>query len=124
MKALEKLNNVEKGRLLAGWFPELLPELVDTIKGAQEYLAENETEVRQQWDNGFFNVDFWLRLSATVGKIIDLNGKRLAKHPRLFAEELFDGYNALFTIDCIDKYKFAVHNVKFTQAVRLLFDRG
>ncbi|WP_116789535.1 hypothetical protein [Flavobacterium psychrotrophum] len=124
MKALEKLNNVEKGRLLAGWFPELLPELVDTIKGTQQYLATHETEVREQWDNGFFKPNFWLRLAADVGRAIDTNGKKLAKSPRLFADELFDGYNALFTIDCIDKYKFAVQNVKFTQAVRLLFDRG
>lgn len=124
MKALDKLNNVEKGRLLAGGFPDLLPELVATIKGVQQYLTTHETEVREGWDNGFFNVDFWLRLSADVGKIIAQYGKKLEKHPKLFAEELFDGYNALFTIDCIDKYKFAVHNVKFVQAVRLLFDRG
>jgi hypothetical protein len=124
MKALDKLTNVEKGRLLAGWFPDLLPELVDTIKGAQHYLAANEQEVRETWDNRFFNVEFWLRLSSDVGKVISQHGTKLGKHPRVFAEELFDGYNALFTIDCIDKYKFAVHNVKFVQAVRLLFDRG
>jgi len=124
MKALDKLSNVEKGKLLAGWFPDLLPELVATIKGAQQYLTANEREVRETWDNGFFNVEFWLRLSADVGKAITQHGSKLGKHPRVFAEELFDGYNALFTIDCIDKYKFAVHNVKFVQAVRLLFDRG
>lgn len=124
MKALDKLNNVEKGRLLAGWFPDLLPELVETIKGAHEYLTAHEAEVREQWDNGFFNVEFWLRLSSDVGRCITRHGKKLGTRPRLFAEELFDGYNALFTIDCIDKYKFAVHNVKFVQAVRLLFDRG
>lgn len=124
MKALDKLSNVEKGKLLAGWFPDLLPELVETIKGAQQYLTANEQQVRKTWDNGFFNVEFWLRLSADVGKVITQHGSKLGKHPRLFAEELFDGYNALFTIDCIDKYKFAVHNVKFVQAVRLLFDRG
>lgn len=124
MKALDKLTNVEKGRLLAGWFPDLLPELVDTIKGAQHYLTANEQEVRETWDNRFFNVEFWLRLSSDVGKVISQHGTKLGKHPRVFAEELFDWYNALFTIDCIDKYKFAVHNVKFVQAVRLLFDRG
>lgn len=81
MKALDKLNNVEKEKLLAGWFPDLLPELVGTIKGAQEYLADHEAEVREEWDNGFFNVDFWLRLSSDVGKIITRHGKKLGKHP-------------------------------------------
>lgn len=124
MKTLDKMTNVEKGKLLADWFPELLPDLVATIKGAHDYLVSNEDEVRATWDNGFFNVNFWLRVAKDTGNAIERGGRKLGKSRRLFAEELFDGYNALFTIDCIDKYKFITHNVKFLQAVRLLFDRG
>lgn len=122
MEALNRLNNVEKGKLLAGLFPSEMQGLIETIKGMQEYLITNEKEIRSAWDNSFLPAEFWYRIADNVAEAITEYGDKLAKRPRLFADQLFDGYNALFTIDCIIKGKCKSGNAKLKQAVELLFE--
>lgn len=122
MKPLKNLNNVEKGRLLAELFPNETQGMVDALKGAFDYLMDNEYELRQQGDINGLPIDFWYRVAKQVGNAIEIQGNRLAKKPRMFADQLFDGYNALFTVDTLVRYRVACDNKKFQYAVQMLFE--
>lgn len=122
MKALHSLNNVEKGKLLAGLFPEELQGILNSLQQAYEYLTQHEDSIRSQWDNGFIQFTFWYRVAGNVAQALDRQGNSLSKSSSLFAEALFDGHNALFTIDCILKQAKDNENPKYRQAVALLFE--
>ncbi len=103
MKSLEKLNNVEKGKLLADLFPNEIPTIIEFIKAMYTNLTNNETIIKKDWNNGFIQVEFWYRIAKDVQHAINSNSKMILKS-RCFADQLFDHYNALYTIDCIAKY--------------------
>ena len=122
MKAITQMNNVEKGKLLADLFPEEMEGMVDAIKGAFDYLMDNEAEVRREWDTNLLPTDFWFRTAKQVGNAIELQGARMVKKPRVFADQLFDGYNALFTVDTLVRYRIVSDNKKFQYAIQMLFE--
>ena len=116
------MDSVAKGKLFAGWFPDEMEGFVEAVKGAYEYMVAHEQEIRESGEGVVYNADFWFRVAGNVAAAIDKYGKKLAKSSSLFADQLFDGYNALFTVDCLFKYQYKTHNPKFSQAVRLLFE--
>jgi hypothetical protein len=122
MKPLQNLNNVEKGKLLAALFPEQMQGILESLQQACQYLTDNEEEIRSTWDNGFIPFEFWYRVAGNVADAIVRNGKGIAKSSSLFADHLFDGHNALFTIDCIIRQAKHNDNDKYRQAVALLFE--
>ncbi len=103
MKALKDMNNVERGYLLANLFPDELTGIMDAIEGIHYNLVENKDTITKEWDNGTITVDFWYSLAHEVYSNVTRQRKQLLKSRR-FADQLFDGYNALFTIECISKY--------------------
>lgn len=103
MKAVNEMNNVERGKLLADLFPSELQGILDAIPLIYKMLSDNKEEIAGNWDNGLITFDFWLSLANRIDGIIAKEGKQLLKSRR-FSDQLFDGYNALFTIDCIVKY--------------------
>lgn len=122
MKPLQNLNNVEKGKLLAALFPEQMQGILESLQQAWQYLTDNEDAIRSEWDNSFIPFEFWYRVAGNVADAIVRNGKSLTKSSSLFADHLFDGHNALFTIDCIVKQAKHSENPKYRQAVALLFE--
>jgi len=122
MKPLQNLNNVEKGKLLATLFPEQVQGILESLQQTYQYMTDNEEAIRSSWDNGFIPFEFWYRVATNVADAIRRNGKSLTKSSSLFADHLFDGHNALFTIDCIVKQVKHNENTKYRQAVTLLFE--
>lgn len=122
MKPLQNLSNVEKGKLLAALFPEQVQGILESLQQAYQYLTDNEEAIRSGWYNGFITFEFWYRVAGNVAEAIRRNGKSLTKSSSLFADYLFDGHNALFTIDCIVKQAKHNENTKYRQAVALLFE--
>lgn len=122
MKSLEQLINVEKGRLLHEIFPSEMPALLQYIKEMCVFTDTNKDAIQARWTNGLLTCDFWFTLSFNVNRIIDKYDTKLTKSSRLFADQLFDGYTALFTVDCIVKYANSQEeNMKFQNAVAMLF---
>lgn len=122
MKSLKQLNNVEKGKLLADLFPDEIPAIIEFIKAMYINLTDNETIIKKDWDNGLINVELWYRIAKDVDISINSNGKRLIKS-RCFSDQLFDRYNALYTIDCIVKYADTERREsKFYHMVNVLFN--
>ncbi|WP_418501774.1 hypothetical protein [Flagellimonas sp.] len=122
MKSLKHRNNVEKAQLLAGLFPEEMPGILSDIAVRAQYLKEHREDLQKTWDNGLLTFPFWEDLAQRVEQAMEKYQSRLLERPRLFADQLFDGYNALFTIDCIVKYAEAGNGSKpFRLAVDMLF---
>ena len=122
MKTLEHMNNVERARLLAGLFPQELAGILTDIGQRVDYLQTHREEIEKTWDNGLLTFAFWSDLAQRVGEVLEKYQSRLLERPKLFADQLFDGYNALFTVDCIVKYAEAGNGSKpFRLAVDMLF---
>jgi len=124
MKPLEQLINVEKARLLHELFPQEIPALLEYTGNICRTIQEEEQLLRNRWDNGLFTFDAWLSFVREVNNKIGRYGKRLHTQSGLFADQLFDGYLALYMVHCLNLYT-AVRkhgNRKFVQAVELLFN--
>ncbi|UGU15437.1 hypothetical protein LS482_17355 [Sinomicrobium kalidii] len=123
MKALEQMDNVARGYLLAGLFPEELPGIVTDIRQRVAYLQEHKDDIRKTWDNGLITLGFWCDLAKRVLQVIEKYESRLLENRRLFSDQLFDGYNALFTVDCIVKYADEGNgSIRFRLAVKMLLE--
>lgn len=116
------MDNVERGKLLAALFPDEVQGILYSLQQACQYMTENEEAIREGWDSGFFPFGFWQRIAANVAEALRKYDSRLTKSSSLFADQLFDGYNGMFTIDCILKQAKHSENLKYRQAVALLFD--
>lgn len=120
------MNNVEKGKLLAALFPEKVQGILDSLTAAHAFLNENEETLRSSWDNTLLDFDFWMQLAEQAHEILRQYGQRLAKSTSLFADQLFDGYISIFTIDCIVRQAAALpalpDNRRYALTVKVLFD--
>lgn len=124
MKPLHKMNSVEKAQLLHSLFPDEIPAFLDFVLGVGETIREHEAMEREKMGKGIITFDFWLHLLKEAEDNIRHYGVRLHRKAGLFASQLFNGHQALYTIYCLqllveDKQH---PNPKFTEAVRLLFD--
>lgn len=126
MKPLQSMNNVEKGKLLAALFPEQLKGILDSLTEGYDFLTQNEEALRSTWGNDLLNFDFWYRQAAEVANTVKRHSRALTKSSSLFADQLFDGYNAIYTIDCIVKQAASLpplpENKRYGLAVQLLFN--
>jgi len=123
MKALNKMDNLNKGELLCKLFPEEMNNLQNAIKAHCDYFLQNETTFREGWcQKGFFTAEFWYRLVQTAYSEIERNGDSLCKRPHWFADHFFDGHNSLFTVHCLVEYADDEHcDPQLKQAIHLLF---
>lgn len=124
MKPLEQLINVEKAKLLHELFPQEIPALLEYTANICRTIQEEEQLLRNRWDNGLFTFDVWLSFVREVSDKIDRYGKRLHTQSGLFADQLFDGYLALYMVHCLNLYTSTRqhHNRKLVQAIELLFN--
>lgn len=124
MKSLEYLSNVEKARLLHDLFPQEMPAILEYIHNMCLAIQEDEQPGRHQWTNGLITFEAWLSFVNDVKHRIEKYGKRLHRDSHLFAAQLFDGYNALYTVHCLILYTtIRQHsNHKLVQAIDLLFN--
>lgn len=124
MKPLEQLTNTEKAKILHGLFPKQIPALVQFIKSMSQTIREDERLRQQQLAEIFPDTAVSLAALQEVETKIDRYGDRLNNRASLFADQLFDGNAALYTIWCLRIYvTIQKHsNAKFTQAINLLFN--
>lgn len=124
MKPLENLINVEKARLLHELFPQEIPALLEYVNGMCLAIQEDEQLTRNQWENGLLTVEAWLSFVEEVRNKIERYGKRMHKQSRLFADQLFDGYVAIYMMHCMTLYTtIRKHpNHKFSLAIDLFFN--
>jgi hypothetical protein len=116
------MNNVEKGKFLADLVPEELPNITKYIEQEIAHFLKNEENTKRYWTANLVTGDYWFQLIRNIEKVINKCGNRLHRNHRWFADQLFDGYDALFTIYCLVEYSEKTDcNHKLRYAIHLLF---
>ena len=121
MKPLHKFNNVEKAKLLFELFPEETAKSISCIKAMADMICNDPEEVKQKWEDQFFTADFWIGLARDTRERIEKNGIQLTKSSRRFSDQLFDGYNAFFSIYVLQQCAVIQEETQFKKAVELFF---
>jgi len=124
MKPLAQLLNAEKGRLLFELFPQEMPAALQYIQNLSLTIQEEQETIRPTWQDGLLSFDLWLSLAAVTERLIRKYGKQLEKSSKLFSEQLFEGYQAVYMAHCLIQFTtISKHsNRKFCIAVDLLFN--
>ncbi len=122
MKTLKEMDNIDKGYLFAKLFPDELQEITEFIKIVADDYSKNEEFVRSVWADKPIDVDTWYGLVGNFKHRFTANGTRLYKNCRVFTDQLFDGLDALFTIDALLNYTAqACCSDELKQAIHLFF---
>jgi len=123
MQPLKLLNNVQKARLLHSLLSNEIPEFLGYLNELTETVLNDKERIRNEWQDQLFGVDFWFELAENVQKVMAKYAKELYRSANLFADQLFDGYTAIFCIHALMQYvTLGKHaDPKFKPAVELLF---
>lgn len=123
MKPIDRLNNVERAKILHQLFPEEINPVLVYMSKHTEYILANADHLRKEWSHGLINFEMWLQFAGITKCCLAKYGHRLNKTAALFADQLFDGLLALYTVDCIAKYAETENaGPKFSKAVELFFN--
>ena len=124
MKMINSLTNVDKAKLLHELFPNDIPAFLEFTKGMCTSIKEDEQAQRDKWELGLFGFDFWLTLINEAERKIRQYGNKLEKSSKLFSDQLFEGYLAIYMHHCLTVYTTVRQhpNRKFVMAVDLLFN--
>jgi hypothetical protein len=123
MKPLIQLNNVARARLLFELFPQEIPAFLEFLKAITDNLVRDPDQLKEKWENQFFEFNFWIRLATDTQKVLNKHGYTLSSRSRLFADQLFGGYLALYAAHCLHQYILHGHptDKRFTHAVEEFF---
>lgn len=122
MQPLKILNNVQKARLLHSLFFTEIPQFLAFLAETTETTLTHRETVRENWKDQLFSAELWLTLAEDAGRTLSKYSKELQRSSPVFAEQLFSGYTALYTVQQLVNYsERSDTDPKFTQAVELLF---
>lgn len=122
MKPINKMHNVERGRLLADLLPLELPKIIRYMETEVAQMRAHEQFIRSHWAGVICTSDFWFSLVGNIDKKIKKCGSRLHTRHGWFADQLFDGYDALFTLYCLQEYATKIEcSRQLSQAIHLIF---
>jgi len=123
MKSLNTLTNVEKAKLLHGLLIAEIPQFITYLKAQAENILSRQEEIAAGWNNQLFGPDFWFELAVDSQRKVSRYEKELKRSANSFAEQLFDGYSAIFTVHMLTQYVAGKHyqDPKFERAIDFLF---
>lgn len=124
MQPLKLLTNVQKARLLHSLLIQEIPEFLGYLNELTETVLNDKERIKAEWQDQLFGVDFWFGLAEEVQRVMAKYAKELHKSSAVFADQLFDGYTAIFTAHALTQYVTHGRNTdpKFKPAVDLLFN--
>jgi len=123
MQPLKLLNNVQKARLLHSLMINEIPGFIGYLGELAETVLNDKERIAAGWNEQLFGVEMWFTLTAEVQKVIAKYPKDLYKSSPVFAEQLFGGFMAMFTVHALLQYTALGKNSdpKFKPAVEFLF---
>lgn len=122
MKTLHKMNNLDRAYLLASLFPEELEPLTEFIKKEAELFIKHREYVVAHWTEKNIDANLWFGFIDNFERRYAKNGARLYRNKKTFRDQLFDGYDALFTIHAIIQYtETKACNRELKYAIYMLF---
>jgi hypothetical protein len=123
MQPLSILNNVQKARLLHSLLSSEIPQFLGYLGDLAETVLSDQERIAAQWKDQMFGVEMWFELARETQKVMDKYPKHLRKSAPVFADQLFGGFMALFTVHALLQYTAQDKQAdpKFKAAVELLF---
>jgi hypothetical protein len=122
MKTIDQLMNVDKSKVMFDLFKNEIPEFLEYTQAIAEKVASDKEQLIADWNNPFLSYHQWLELSERVASAIKKYGKNLTKSGNLFADQLFDGYLAIFSNHCLEQYGLnKAQSPKFKLAIELFY---
>ena len=123
MQPLNLMNNIAKARLLHNLLREESPEFLGYLNELTETVLNDQERIRAEWNNGMMPVDMWFELAGRIQAVMAKYPKDLYRSPNVFADQLFDGFLAIFTRQALSNYTRLDKQTdpKFKPAVELLF---
>lgn len=123
MQPLNLMNNIAKARLLHNLLREEIPEFLGYLNELTETVLNDQERIRAEWNNGMMPVDMWFELAGRIQAVMAKYPKDLYRSPNVFADQLFDGFLAIFTRQALSNYTRLDKQTdpKFKPAVELLF---
>ncbi|AKK71295.1 hypothetical protein OK18_00365 [Chryseobacterium gallinarum] len=119
MKTLKQMNNLDRAYLIATLFPDKLKNLTEFMKKESEYFQKNKELIANSWTEKHITAEFWYKLITDFEIAYHKNGARLYRNKKTFRDQLFDGYDALFSIhatirfaeqkECSCEMKYAIY---------------
>jgi hypothetical protein len=94
----------KNARPLHQLFPNAVKDFIAFAKAHAQSTIDHKDELFKNWDSQPFNFDFWLQLAEEVVKKTKLYNGKLITNSKLFSEQFFDGYLAIYTNNCLDHY--------------------
>lgn len=122
MKSLNKLTPEEKAELLFELFPEELPGLIEFSKELTQSIIDHPEKMKTSL-NLLHSTPFWFDLVNKAKGKFETLGSSLAETRMSFSNELFSGYDYIYTSYCLHQYmvKEKYTNRKFKEALMLFF---
>lgn len=122
MKTIEQLTNVDKAKIMFELFRSEIPDFIKYVEDIAVTIANGKDELIANWNNPLLSYNHWLSLSQQMSATIKRYGKSLSKSAKVFSEQLFGGYSALFTNHCLEQYGLHVSkSQRFAQAISLFY---
>lgn len=119
MKTLNQMDNLDRAYLLANLFPDELKNMIDFIEKEAYFCQNNKEQILKNWTAKHITAELWYNLIDFFERRYKKNGTRLYKNKKTFRDQLFDGYDALFSINalvnftaqpqCSKKLKYAIY---------------
>jgi len=104
MKPFDEMNIVDRAKLFADLFPSIIPAFLTSQKKAAQEICDNPAAVIANWHNDKFPASLWVGTAEKILDILKRYEKKMPGHSSLFADQLFDGINSFFTIDCLQQF--------------------
>jgi hypothetical protein len=123
MQPLAILNNVQKARLLHSLLSSEIPQFLVYLQQLTETVLSDQERIAAQWKDQMFGVEMWFELARETQKVMAKYPKDLRKSAPVFADQLFGGFMALFTVHALLQYTAQDKQTdpKFKAAVELFF---
>jgi len=123
MQPLKILNNVQKARLLHSLLSNEIPQFLGYLGELAETVLNDKERIKAEWKDQLFAVEMWFVLAQETKDVLAKYPADLAKSAPVFADQLFGGFMALFTVHALLQYiaQDKQADPKFKPAVELLF---
>lgn len=122
MKTLHQMNNLDRAYLLASLFPEDLRPMTEFIKKEAELFTKYREHIVAHWTEKNIDTNLWFGFIANFERSYAKNGTRLYRNKKTFRDQLFEGYDALFTIHALIAYTDQKEcNRELKHAIYMLF---
>ncbi len=122
MKPLNKLSNIEKGRLLFDLFIDEIPYFITFAKDLTLSLLEDPGKLKTKPIDQLHTTQFWMELVTKAKERFEKYRKELEESGQFFSIQLFDEYDFIYSAYCLHQYLLNEEcDRKLRLCIRMLF---